>query len=83
MADSFANDEKFDIVERLTEYAEAHGHTIAELALSWLAANPTVGSVIAGATSPEQVRANAAGTVAWTLTDAERAEVDALARVGA
>ena len=82
MADTFANDEKFDIVERLTEYAEAHGHTIAELALSWLAANPTIGSVIAGATSPEQVRANAAATTAWTLTDAERAEVDALARVG-
>ena len=82
MADTFANDEKFDVVERLTEYAEAHGHTIAELALSWLAGNPTVGSVIAGATSPEQVRANAAATTAWTLTDAERAEVDALARVG-
>ena len=82
MADTFANDEKFDVVERLTEYADAHGHTIAELALSWLAANPAIGSVIAGATSPEQVRANAAATTAWTLTDAERAEVDALARVG-
>jgi aryl-alcohol dehydrogenase-like predicted oxidoreductase len=82
MADTFANDEKFDVVERLTEYAEAHDHTIAELALSWLAANPAIGSVIAGATSPEQVRTNAAATTAWTLTDAERAEVDALARVG-
>ena len=41
-----------------------------------------VGSVIAGATSPEQVRANAAATTAWALTPAERAEVDALARVG-
>ena len=82
MAGQFASDEKFDVVEGLTEYAEAHGHTLVELALSWLAGTPAVGSVIAGATSPEQVRANAAATVAWSLTDAERAEVDALARVG-
>ncbi len=82
MAGNFASDEKFDVVERLAEYAEAHGHTLIELALSWLAGTPAVGSVIAGATSPEQVRANAAATTAWKLTDAERAEVDALARVG-
>jgi aryl-alcohol dehydrogenase-like predicted oxidoreductase len=82
MADQFANDEKFDVVERLTAYAEAHGHTLTELALSWLAGTPAVGSVIAGATSPEQVRANAAATTAWTLTETEWAEVVALARVG-
>jgi len=82
MAEQFASDEKFDVVERLTAYAEAHGHTLAELALSWLAGTPAVGSVIAGATSPEQVRANAAATTAWTLSDTERAEVDALARAG-
>ena len=78
---SSPSEEKFDVVERLAEYAEAHGHTLAELALSWLAGTPAVGSVIAGATTPEQVRANAAATTAWALTDAERAEVDALARV--
>jgi len=82
MAGHFASEERFDVVERLAEYAEAHGHTLIELALSWLAGTPAVGSVIAGATSPEQVRANAAATTAWKLTDAERAEVDALARVG-
>jgi aryl-alcohol dehydrogenase-like predicted oxidoreductase len=82
MAETFASDEKFDVVERLQEYAEAHGHTLPELALSWLAGAPTVGSVIAGATSPEQVRANAAATTAWALTPEERAEVDVLARVG-
>ncbi len=82
MASQFASEEKFDVVERLAEYAEAHGHTLAELALSWLAGTPAVGSVIAGATTPEQVRANAAATTAWALTDTERAEVDALARVG-
>jgi aryl-alcohol dehydrogenase-like predicted oxidoreductase len=81
MAAEFANEEKFGIVERLSDYAEAHGHTLVELALSWLAGTPGVGSVIAGATSPEQVRTNAAATTAWSLSDAERAEVDALARV--
>jgi len=81
MADQFVTEAKFDVVERLTEYAQAHGHTLPELALSWLAGAPTVGSVIAGATSPEQVRANAAATTAWTLSDSERSEVDALARV--
>jgi aryl-alcohol dehydrogenase-like predicted oxidoreductase len=81
MADQFASDAKLDVVDRLREYAEAHGHTLPELALSWLAGAPTVGSVIAGATSPEQVRANAAATTAWTLSAGERSEVDALARV--
>jgi aryl-alcohol dehydrogenase-like predicted oxidoreductase len=81
MADQFASDQKLDVVERLQEYAAAHGHALPELALSWLAGAPTVGSVIAGATSPEQVRANAAATTAWVLTPDERAEVDALARV--
>ncbi len=79
MAAEFANEEKFEVVERLSDYAESHGHTLVELALSWLAGTPAVGSVIAGATSPEQVRANAAATTAWSLSDAERAEVDALA----
>jgi aryl-alcohol dehydrogenase-like predicted oxidoreductase len=80
-AERFASDARFEVVEQLTEYAEAHGHTITELALSWLAGVPEVGSVIAGATTVEQVRANAAATSAWKLTDAERAEVDQLARV--
>jgi aryl-alcohol dehydrogenase-like predicted oxidoreductase len=77
-AGAFLSDERFDLVERLDEYARDHGHTLPELALSWLATNPAVASVIAGATSPEQIRANAAATEAWKLTDKERAEVDAL-----
>jgi aryl-alcohol dehydrogenase-like predicted oxidoreductase len=73
------SDECFDIVEALDAYAQGHGHTLHELALSYLASNPAVVSVIAGATKPEQVQSNAAATVAWELTDAERAEVAALA----
>jgi aryl-alcohol dehydrogenase-like predicted oxidoreductase len=82
-ASQFANDANFEVVEKLTAYAEAHGHTLVELALSWLACTAAVGSVIAGATTPEQVRANAAATTAWSLTATERAEIDALARVDA
>jgi aryl-alcohol dehydrogenase-like predicted oxidoreductase len=74
-AGAFLSDERFDIVERLDEYARAHGHTLHELALSWLATNPAIASVIAGATSPEQARSNAAATTAWPLTDKERGEV--------
>ncbi len=65
------------LVEALLAYVESKGHTLLELAISWLAARPPVASVIAGATSPEQVRANAAA-VRWRLTDVELAEVDAL-----
>jgi aryl-alcohol dehydrogenase-like predicted oxidoreductase len=80
-AGDFASDARLVVVEQLDEYAQAHGHTLPELALSWLACNPLVGSVIAGATKPEQIRANAAATVAWDLSAEERAEVDAIARV--
>jgi aryl-alcohol dehydrogenase-like predicted oxidoreductase len=68
-----------DTVERLAAYAEARGHTLLELALSYLAAHAPVASVIAGATSAEQVRANAAATGAWALTADELAEVGRLA----
>lgn len=67
-----------EVVERLAAFAEAHGHTLLDLSLSWLAAHSRVASVIAGATSPEQVRANAAAVAAWPLTDEELAEVGAL-----
>jgi aryl-alcohol dehydrogenase-like predicted oxidoreductase len=70
------SDERFATVDRLRAFATAHDHTLPELALSWLASNPLVSSVIAGATAPEQVRANAAATTAWAMSAAERAELD-------
>ena len=79
--DQLLGDEQFATVEALDAFARDHGHTLPELALSWLASNPLVASVIAGATSPEQVRANGAATTAWAVTAAERADLDA--RVGA
>jgi aryl-alcohol dehydrogenase-like predicted oxidoreductase len=54
-------------VERLRGFAESRGHSVVELAMSWLAAQPAVASIIAGATTPEQVRANAA-SVNWRMT---------------
>jgi aryl-alcohol dehydrogenase-like predicted oxidoreductase len=72
------SDETFDIVERLTAWAGDHGHSLLDLAMAWLLAKPRVASVIAGATKPEQVVANAAAAQ-WRLSEAEVAEVDALA----
>ena len=53
------------------------GHTLLELAFAWLEAKPAVASVIAGATKPEQVAANAAATE-WRLEPADLAEIDAV-----
>ena len=64
------SDEAFDRVERLEEFAAAHGRTLLELAIAGLASQPAVASVIAGATSPEQVRENAAAAD-WELSDGE------------
>lgn len=74
----FLNDKNLAIVEELANFAAFRGHSLLELAFSWLLSHPPVASVIAGATSPEQVRANvkAAG---WKLDHAELAEIDKLA----
>ena len=67
-----------DVLDKLDAYAAEHGHTILELAFSWLLAHPAVSSVIAGAMTPEQVISNA--TVGdWVLTLEERDEIDAIA----
>jgi aryl-alcohol dehydrogenase-like predicted oxidoreductase len=73
--DSALSPKVFDRVEALDGWARDHGRTLLELAISWLLARPTVASVIAGATRPEQVRANAAAAT-WTLTDDDLREID-------
>jgi aryl-alcohol dehydrogenase-like predicted oxidoreductase len=73
------NDKTFDIVEQLDAFATERGHSLLELAMSWLAGLPQMASVIAGATRPEQVRDNAS-SVGWKLTDDERAEVDRITK---
>ena len=61
--------------EALTAFARSRRHSLLELAFSWLAARPQVYSVIAGAKTPEQVRANSAAA-SWKLTTADLAELD-------
>jgi len=68
-------DEKMEAVESLVAFAESRGRTILELAFSWLLTRPAVASVIAGATTAAQVKANA-GAAAWKLTDYELKEID-------
>jgi aryl-alcohol dehydrogenase-like predicted oxidoreductase len=75
LADRYISDTNWTIVEKLTEFAQARGHTLLELALSWLAARPYISSVIAGATRPEQVEQNVKA-VGWALTAEEVAEID-------
>ena len=70
-------DENLALVESLAEFAARCGHTMLELAVSWLAAQPAVASVIAGAKSPEQVKANASAA-GWRLTEADLAAIEAM-----
>lgn len=62
-------------IEALTDFCEARGRTLVELAFSWLAAQSVVSSVIAGATRPEQIAANVKAAD-WALTADELAEID-------
>ena len=71
------SEEHLAMAESLREFAASRGHSLLELAISWLLARPVVASVIAGATSPEQVRANAAAGN-WRLSAADLEEVDSL-----
>ncbi len=75
LADRYLTDRNWQIAEQLADFAEARGHTLLELAFSWLLARPPVASVIAGATKPEQLEQNVkAGT--WKLTAEDLAEID-------
>jgi len=77
LADRYLTERNWQIAERLDDWARAHGHTLLELAFSWLLAQTPVSSVIAGATKPKQLDANVrAGD--WKLTGAELTEIDGL-----
>ena len=72
-------DDNLDKIEALIDFAESREHTLLELAFSWLLAHGVVSSVIAGATSAQQVRDNA-GAAMWKLTAEDLEEVDSLLR---
>jgi len=69
--------EMFERIEALERFAAERGHTLLELAIAALASRPAVASVIAGATTPEQVRANAAAAE-WRLTPEELAAIPSI-----
>jgi aryl-alcohol dehydrogenase-like predicted oxidoreductase len=72
-------DEKFDVIEKLESFAGERGVNLLDVAIGGLLGQPGVASVIAGATSPGQVRANVAAG-AWRPTDDDRRTLDELTR---
>jgi aryl-alcohol dehydrogenase-like predicted oxidoreductase len=76
-SDRFLNDQNLHIVERLKAFCAPRGRSLLELAFGWLLSKSVVGSVIAGASTAEQVRQNVAAT-GWRLDAAEMAEVNRL-----
>jgi aryl-alcohol dehydrogenase-like predicted oxidoreductase len=71
------NDRNFDMVETLTAFAAERGVTLLDVAMGGLAAQSTVSSVIAGATTPAQVWANAAAGL-WVPTSEDQKALRAL-----
>jgi aryl-alcohol dehydrogenase-like predicted oxidoreductase len=76
--DRYLSDANFAKAAKLEEFAQARGHSLLDLAFAWLLAQKVVPSVIAGATSAEQVEANVA-TASWALTEDDLAEIDKIA----
>jgi aryl-alcohol dehydrogenase-like predicted oxidoreductase len=74
MADTYLTEANFDVLEALEAFASERGHSMVELAIAWLLANRSVSSVIAGATRPEQVDANAKAAD-WELGASEMEEL--------
>jgi aryl-alcohol dehydrogenase-like predicted oxidoreductase len=70
--------EQFDVVEGLEAFAAERGIGILDVAIATLVAKPVVGSVIAGATKPEQIAANVAA-LRWAPGEADLAELDRIA----
>ena len=81
LAERFMTEANWRVVERLGELAAARGHSLVELAVSWLAARPAVASVIAGATRPEQVEENVRAAD-WALTAEDMAAIDGITGSG-
>ena len=77
LADRYATAANWAIVEGLADFCAKRGHSLLELAFSWLLAPPPVASVIAGATKPEQLEQNVKAAD-WALTPEDLAEIDRL-----
>ena len=79
MQDKLTN-ARYDVIEALSAFAHARDTTLVGVAFGSLLSQPAVGSVIAGATTAEQVLANVAAA-SWTPTDDDRAEIDRITGV--
>lgn len=79
LADRYMTERNWMVSEKLFDFTETRGHTMLELAFSWLLAQSPVSSVIAGATKPEQLEQNViAGK--WKLSDDDLAEIDSITK---
>ncbi len=74
----FASDQRYAIVDRLREYGASIDHSVLDIAIGWLAAQPYISSVIAGVTRPGQIRQNVAAA-AWTPTPEQMAQISEIA----
>ena len=72
------DDAPWEALEGYRAFCDERGITMLEATFGWLLSRPALSSVIAGATTPEQVRGNAAAASAWTPTAADLAAIDAL-----
>jgi aryl-alcohol dehydrogenase-like predicted oxidoreductase len=79
LRDHYATPRNEDMAEKLQAFAQARGHTMLELAFSWLASQPQVSSVIAGATRVEQIEQNVKA-IGWALSTEEMAEIDGITK---
>ena len=77
LAERYLTPANWQILEGLRDFCARRNHSLLELAVAWLAAQPRVSSVIAGATRPEQLEENVRA-LDWRLTPAELAEIDRL-----
>jgi aryl-alcohol dehydrogenase-like predicted oxidoreductase len=71
---AWMTDQNYAILDRLASFATARGHTLVDLAIGWLTSHRSVSSVIAGATKPEQLEANAKAAE-WRLSPEEMSEI--------
>ena len=71
-------DRNFDVVDRLSAFAAEREHQLLDLAFAWLLSQPVITSVIAGATTPEQVASNVKAAADWRFSAAEMDEIKSL-----
>ncbi|HEY0633533.1 MAG TPA: aldo/keto reductase [Thermoleophilaceae bacterium] len=77
--DEIASDVDWDAIEALQRFADERGIELVDVAIGWLAAQPAVASVIAGAKRPEQARRNARAGL-WEPSEEDLAELDRITK---